>query len=430
MGWSQYLIILLGSELRDEAAVLTRERAEAEAAEPGRLEFHFPLLTVRTTVFSGVFNRLGALRTSGYLSWVALALVPLVAGPGLYLIFSSLVTLLWTPAAREIGRELGPGAYVLIPGINPYLPLLYGWLALVVTIVIHEGMHGVVARHLKFNVKSSGLLFFLVIPIGAFVDVDEEQIAEAKPRDSARVMAAGVGGNIAVAGVCLLCVLAITSGLTPIIDGVYVFGVLEEMPAEQAGLLAGDVVVRVDHIDAITHDELTALLEESRPGDILEVTVARGDRWADRFATSVELAEYEGRAFMGVTLGDIMTENRLTFYQSLNPATLSKYLIPPAVAPGVVPFSEVLAPFYVHPLRANWVTLTNIFFWLWFVNVYVAIFNALPIYPLDGGRLFMIALQKLLGRKTHDRLISGLTYAVTITLIGVLLLTMALPFIL
>jgi len=418
------------SELRIEEDLLTRHGERKEETEPGRIEFSFPMLAVRTKMFSGVFDRLGALRTSGYVSWAALIVVPIVAGPGLYLVFNSLFTLLWTPAAREIGRELGPGAYLLLPGINPYLPLLYGWVALVVALVVHEGMHGVIARNLKFRVKSSGLLFLLAIPVGAFVDVDEEQIKRAKPRNSSRVLAAGVGGNTAVAAVCLLCVLVITSGLTPIIDGVYIFDVTDGLPAEEAGLLAGDVFVQVDNTDVVNYEELTALLEEKSPGDILEVTVARGEMWEDRFSTSVELTEYEGRAVMGVTLGEIMTESRLTFYQSLNPATLSKYLIPPAIAPGLVPFSEALSPFYTHALGEHWVTLANIFFWLWFVNVNVAIFNALPIYPLDGGRLFKIALQKLLGRKADDKIVSWLTYTVTITLIGVLLLTMALPFIL
>lgn len=418
------------SELKEEENLLTRDEEKKEETEPGRIEFSFPMLAFRTKMFSGVFDRLGALRTSGYVSWAALIVVPIVAGLGLYLVVNSLFTLLWTPAAREIGRELGPGVYVLLPGINPYLPLLYGWIALVVALVAHEGMHGVIARNLRLRVKSSGLLFFLVIPVGAFVDVDEEQIKKAKPRNSSRVMAAGVGGNIAVAVVCLLSVLVITSGLTPIIDGVYIFDITDGMPAEEAGLLAGDVFVRVNNTDIVNYEEMTALLEEKSPGDILEVTVARGEMWEDRFSTSVELTESEGRAVMGVTLGEIMTESRLTFYQSLNPATLSKYLIPPAIAPGLVPFSQALSPFYTHALGEHWVTLANIFFWLWFVNVNVAIFNALPIYPLDGGHLFKIALQKLSGRKTDDKIVSWLTYSVTITLIGVLLLTMALPFIL
>lgn len=160
------------SELREEEDLLTRDGEKKEETEPGRIEFSFLMLAVRTKIFSGVFDRLGALRTSGYVSWAALIVVPIVAGLGLYLVVNSLFTLLWTPAAREIGRELGPGAYVLLPGINPYLPLFYGWVALVVALVVHEGMHGVVARNLKFRVKSSGLLFFLAIPVGAFVDVD------------------------------------------------------------------------------------------------------------------------------------------------------------------------------------------------------------------------------------------------------------------
>jgi len=418
------------SELREEEDLLTRDGDKKGETEPGRIEFSLPMLAIRTKMFSGVFDWLGALRTSGYISWGALLVVPFVAGLGLYLVFGSLFTMLWTPAAREIGRELGPGIYLPLPGINPYLPLLYGWVALVVALVVHEGMHGVIARNLRFRVKSSGLLFFLVIPVGAFVDVDEEQIKRAKPRNSSRIMAAGVGGNIAVAVVCLLCVLAITSGLTPVIDGVYIFDVEDGMPAQDAGLLAGDVFIRINNIDVVNYEELAELLEDKNRGDILEVTVARGEMWEGNFSTSVELTEYEGRAVMGVTLGEIMAESRLTFYQSLNPDTLSKYLIPPAIAPGLVPFSEALSPFYMHPIGEQWVTLADIFFWLWFVNANVAIFNALPIYPLDGGHLFKIALQKLLGRKTSDKTISRVTYAVTITLIGVLLLTMALPFIL
>ena len=78
------------------------------------------------------------------------------------------------------------------------------------------------ARNCGLNVKSSGLLFFLIIPFGAFVDVDEEQIKKAKAKDSLRVMAAGVGGNIVVAVACILAVLVIVNGLTPVVDGVYI----------------------------------------------------------------------------------------------------------------------------------------------------------------------------------------------------------------
>jgi len=409
---------------------LTDQKVEAEEeTKQGRIEFNFPMLTVRTQIFTGVFDRLGSLRASRLISWVALIIVPIVAGIGLYLISSSLFTLLWIPAARDITRELGPGAYLLLPGINPLLPILYGWIAIIGAITVHEGAHGIIARNRGFKVKSSGLLFFLVIPIGAFVDVDEKQLAKAKAKDSLRVMAAGVGGNIVVAVVCILSVLVIVSGLTPVIDGVYIFDVTEGMPAEDAGLLVEDVFVSVENIEIGNSEELRTLLEDKNPGDILQVTVARGEMWANQFSTSVNLTEFEGRAFMGVRLGDLMTEERLRFYQTLTPETLSVYLVPPALAPGLVPFSDSLANFYTHELGIPWQVLANVLFWLWFVNVNVAVFNALPIYPLDGGRMFNITLKSILGRRLGEKTVSRITFAVTGTLILVLLMIAVIPFI-
>ena len=110
-------------------------------------------------------------------------IVPVVAGIGLYLLINSLVSLLWNPAAASAAREAGLGSYILLPGINPYLPILYGWFAIFCAIAIHEGAHGVAARSLGLKVKSSGLIFFLFIPIGAFVDVDEDELKESLKRE-------------------------------------------------------------------------------------------------------------------------------------------------------------------------------------------------------------------------------------------------------
>jgi len=306
---------------------------------------------------------------------------------------------------------------------------LYGWLAIVCAIVVHEGAHGIIARNRGLNVKSSGLLFFLIIPVGAFVDVDEEQLAKAKSKDSLRVMAAGVGANIVVAIICILAVLLIVNGLTPVIDGVYIYDVMDGMPAEAAGLLPEDVFVSMDNREIGSYEELKALFEDKNPGDIVQVTVARGEMWKDYFSTSITLTESEGRAVMGVTIGDLMIEERLSFYQTLTPETFSIYILPPAFAPGLVPFSDSLIPFYTHGLGAQWHVFANFFFWLWFVNVNVAVFNALPIYPLDGGRIFDISLKSLLGRRVSERTISRITLAVTVALIWVLIMIVVIPFI-
>jgi membrane-associated protease RseP (regulator of RpoE activity) len=408
---------------------LTDQDTEVKDAEQRRVEFNFPILTIRTQLFSGVFDRLGAIRFSRFVSWAALVVVPIVAGIGLYLICNSLFALLWNPAAGEVIREVGIGAYLLLPGVNPVLPLFYGWFAIICAIAVHEGAHGVIARSLGLKVKSSGLLFFLFVPIGAFVDVDEEQLKIAKAKVSSRVMAAGVGGNIAVAAVCLIGVLVIMGGVTPLVDGVYISDVLQGMPAEAAGLLPKDVLVSVDNLRINSTTDLKALLDNRTLGDIVQVTVARGEKWQERFSTSVNLTLTENRTVMGVSVGDLMMEERLRNYQTLTLDRLPMYLVPPSLASGLVPFSDSLASFYTHGLGSQWHVLANVLFWLWFVNINVAVFNALPIYPLDGGRMFNIALKSIIDQKKHEKLISRITMAVTAALVLVILMTVIIPFI-
>lgn len=409
--------------------LLCSEESDVKDAGERKVEFNFPILTLRTQVFSGFFDRLGALRLSRWASGAALFVVPVVAGIGLYLLIISLFALLWNPAAGEAAREAGLGAYLFLPGINPFLPLLYGWFAIVCAIAIHEGAHGVTARSLGLKVKSSGLLFFLFVPIGAFVDVDEEQLKKASARDSSRVMAAGVGGNIVVAVACLLGVLVIVGGLTPIIDGVYVANVEEGLPAEAAGLLPNDVFVSVDGVLVNSTADLRAILENKTLGDWVPVTMARGYMWQDRFSTVVNLAVVENRTVMGISAGNLLLEDRLRNYQNVTLQGLSLYLIPPSLASGLVPFSDSLASFYTHWLGRNWQVLANVLFWMWFVNVNLAVFNALPIYPLDGGRIFNIALKKVIRGKDCKKWVSAITVAVSAALILVLLMIIAIPFI-
>ncbi len=412
------------------AQVVTLSEAESRVKEKGqrRVEFSFPLLIVRTKYFSALFDRLGKLRFSRFASWLSLTIAPIVGAIGLFLILTSLFALLWNPAVGDFAREAGLGAYLLLPGLNPFLPFLYGWLAIVAAIVVHEGAHGVAARSLGLEVKSSGLVFFLIVPIGAFVDVDEEQLKKARARVTSRVMAAGVGANVVVAAACLIGVLVIVGGLTPAIDGVYISEVLQGLPAEAAGLLPKDVFVSVDGVRINRTSDLNETVGRKLAGDTVQVMVARGHMWQEWFTTVVNLTVSENRTVMGIRVGDLLIKERLRNYVSVTPVGFSMYIVPPAVAPGLTPFSDSLAGFYTSPLGSQWSVLANTLFWLWFVNINLAVFNALPIYPLDGGRMFNIALKSVVRGKQHEKLISVITVAVTVVLILVLLLTVIVPF--
>ena len=403
---------------------------ESQNAEQRRVEFSFPLLIVRTKRFAFIFDKLGSFRSSRYISWIFLVLVPFVAGIALYLIVNSLFGVLNNPAVGEVARELGPGTILLLPGINPILPVFYGWIAIVLAIAIHEGAHGVIARNVGLRVKSSGLLFFLIIPIGAFVDVDEEQIKKAKPRSSLKVMAAGVGGNVILGVVCLLGVLMLVGSLVPIIDsGVYVSDVTQGMPAQGAGLLPNDVIISLDNVTIENTTVLREYLDTKTAGDTINVTVERGENWQYKFSTIVNLTMSENRTVMGISAGDLMTKERLENYQTFSIDKLSMYLVPPTLASGIVPFSDSLAVFYSSPIP-YWNIVANILFWIWFVDFNVAIFNALPIYPLDGGRIFNITLKKFAGGRMSERAIYLSTLGATAVCIALVVSITVLPFIL
>ncbi len=394
-----------------------------------RVEFNFPMLIVRTKRFAAIFDRLGSFRSSRYFSWLGLILVPFVAGIALYLLINSLIGLLSIPGVGQVIRDLGPGSILLLPGINPMLPIVYGWIAIVIAIVVHEGAHGVIARNVGLNVKSSGLLFFLIVPIGAFVDVDEEQIKRAKPRAALKVMAGGVGANIVLSAVCLLGVLLLVSSLTPIIDnGIYINDVTAGLPAQTAGLIPKDVLVQIDNVKVNSTLDLRAILDNKTAGDTLNVTVLRGENWQHQFSTAVKLTVSENRTVMGISSSDLMTKSRLDNYRTFSIERLAMYLAPPTLASGLTPFSDYLAPFYSSPIP-QWQILSNGLFWLWFVNFNLAIFNALPIYPLDGGRIFNITLKRALGKRISEKAIHSMTIGATVACITLVLLVTLLPFI-
>jgi membrane-associated protease RseP (regulator of RpoE activity) len=409
---------------------LTQETPSPQPeAKEKRVEFNFPLLIIRTKRFAKVFDKLGSYRASKYLSWLFLIFVPFVAGIALYLIVNSLIALLANPAVGQIAKQLGPQSILLLPGINPMLPIVYGWIAIVIAIVIHEGAHGVIARNVGLNVKSSGLLFFLIIPIGAFVDVDEEQIKTARARSSLKVMAGGVGGNILVGVACLIGLLLVVGSLTPLINGVYVSDVTAGMPAQMAGLQPKDVLISIDNVTINNSTQLREVLNTKAAGDLVQVTVARGDQWQYHYTTTVNLTRNDNQTVMGILAGDLMTKERLQNYASFSLDKLVLYIVPPTLAGGVVPYSDSLAPFYTSPLP-GWQIWANAFFWIWFVNFNVAIFNALPIYPLDGGRIFNITLKRFAGKRMNEKAIYRTTVGVTAACLVIVLLGVLLPFIL
>ncbi|MCL2550119.1 MAG: site-2 protease family protein [Methanimicrococcus sp.] len=63
----------------------------------------------------------------------------------------------------------------LIPGINQFIPLVWGIVALIIAIFVHEMMHSVLARAEDIRLHAVGLVFAL-FPIGAYAKIDDRQL--------------------------------------------------------------------------------------------------------------------------------------------------------------------------------------------------------------------------------------------------------------
>ena len=102
--------------------------------------------------------------------------------------------------------QTDPGGTLLLPGVN--LPLFEGIFALIIIMVVHETSHAVLAKIAKVPIKSSGIVLFGIIPIGAFVEPDDKKLEKIDAVRQTRVLAAGSGANF-VSSVALLIIFVI-----------------------------------------------------------------------------------------------------------------------------------------------------------------------------------------------------------------------------
>lgn len=152
----------------------------------------------------------------------------------------------------EPSAYTAPRNVLLIPGLNQFIPIWYGWVALLVTMVVHEFSHGILCRVEGVRVKSMGVAL-LIAPIAAFVEPDEEELfgteeKEAKASRSARVriLSAGVIANFVVAAVALALFFGPVIGAIAPQDRLVVTEVLPGSDAEVVGFEEGMVLLNVN----------------------------------------------------------------------------------------------------------------------------------------------------------------------------------------
>lgn len=478
------------------------------------VQFQWPFILLRSRRGLGLLDRLGRTLGARILGWFCLGVMPLAGVAGGFLIIGTVIVILQSAEARSAARSIPPLAHILIPGLNPYLPVFYGVLALIVALVIHEGTHGVLARSLGFRVKSTGLILFLAVPIGAFVDIDEKELGRAPARSAGRVLAGGPASNIAVAALAFAGMIAVVGTMSPVVPGMGVLAVEAASPAEQAGILdrhivnavngsvvhtaldleqalaafppgsrvpvgvwdgqsiitrelqqpdgvvvtgvvletagqpspafaAGvqprDVVLAIDAMRVRTLEEFTRALREHRPGERIMLTLARNGTSATLNATLAARSDDPAVPFLGVELALLPSQalgiqyvplaELVQFYTNPGLGNAIVYIRPPV--PGLnedlTPYSSKLQVFYTSSLGDWYPIWATALFWIWWVNFNVAIFNALPIYPLDGGQALKSLLQGVASKRLSESGINRVTVGITLVMVAFLGMMLAVP---
>ena len=393
-------------------------------------DFRFPLIILKTQKGQSLLEKLSRFRFISILSWISLILMPIFSLLAVSILLLTASLYLSFPEVREIARETGPQGALLIPGINPYLPIIYGWIAIFIGLVIHELSHGVIARAVNIPVRSSGIMFFLFLPIGAFVEVDDAKLDSVSFKKSGRIIAAGAGSNIVVGLMALILLVGVVNTMEPVADGIPVSKIVVDSPANMAGLLPGDIITHLNGIPVDDSNVFSQNFNNLSPGDEIILKVQRQSVQYDYPIILSSRPENPEEPFIGIMRPSIDINDSLHRYQNgISFSTdLLVYFSFPSGDSYSIPFSTSMQNFYTSSLGNQYIVFSNLLFWIWFINFNLGIFNSLPLGPLDGGQAFKRGLKSVTGNKLSQNNINYISRLVSISILALILSMFLLPY--
>ena len=344
------------------------------------VEVNFPLLMWRTQRLRGFIDRLanraprfwkwymnlGIVISTGFMILMAVALV------------YSLKTLMDAPTVSLVV----PG--VEVPGSPIFIPLLAGLIALATVLIVHEFSHGILSRVEKININSIGLLLFAIIP-GAFVEPDEEELNELSRPARMRIYVAGSMANLTLAAIAMIIMMVISSFIVPVVfedDGV----VINRLTSDGNAInhMSEGMVIR--SINNLTVNDMASFQKATntlKPNETVNIHTDQGD---------------------------------YSFQLKSNPMNRSLGFMGVQVEANNVIADGFDNQFYT-PLLWILMPLSELLFWIYFLNFAIGTFNLLPMKPLDGGHLLENLLSYIMPEVTYKPIVTFMSFLMGIIIV-------------
>ncbi|MCL2510184.1 MAG: site-2 protease family protein [Methanomassiliicoccaceae archaeon] len=172
---------------------------------------------------------------------------------------------------------LGVEYALAIPGINPLLPFWYGVLGLIVAMVVHELAHGMQTRANDMQVDSTGVLY-AVVPLGAFVEPNEEEVTKSSRRAKLDLYSAGISTNFIAAAVTffIFAFLMLGNISSDYGNNAAVYQITSDSPAFDSGIPSGAIITSVNGEPYSYSTDYTQTYSWE-PGDVVPITYLTQD---------------------------------------------------------------------------------------------------------------------------------------------------------
>lgn len=237
------------------------------------------------------------------------------------------------------------GAQLLIVGVTVPWEWVFG---LIIAATIHEFAHGILCRVEKLKVLGSGTILWGFLPLGAFVEPDEERFKHIELEKKRRILAAGPAANLLTFIVFTALSIGFAATAGPIYSSMSAVKVLSINTTAYPGssqLVAGDIITSVDGERVVGISGLAAAISDKKQGDTIVLSTQAGDKTvtvgdSNKLGIMVLSAATAGNEAVFALLGFIMTVLASTAY--INVAIGAINLVPLFVTDGARIVSEEL----------------------------------------------------------------------------------------